>query len=75
MRLEGGGSGTWIAYALIVAFVALMAIVVLRTVLLFSMLLILPLDRALRRIPGMSAVLDRVHARAGARRDVDVRDR
>lgn len=73
MRLEDGGSGTWLAYTLIVVFIVLMAAIVLRTVLLLSVLLILPLARALRRVPGMPVMLDRLQARATAANASDVR--
>ena len=64
MGIEGGnGAGTYLAYAAIVGFVALLGAVVLRTIFLYSVLLILPVGRVLRWIPGVPALLARLEAR------------
>ena len=59
---EGSGWGIWLAYGAIVAFLLLLVVVVMRTVVLTSLLMILPVGRILRWIPGMSARLDRLQA-------------
>lgn len=49
--MEGGSSiGTWLAYALIVLFWGVVAALVARTTLMISLLLLMPLRRAARRI-------------------------
>ncbi|HEX4935922.1 MAG TPA: hypothetical protein VFV33_22230 [Gemmatimonadaceae bacterium] len=63
--LEGGSSwGIWAAYAAIVAFLLLLLVVLLRTVFLYSLLVILPVGRLLRWLPGMAELLDRLEALA-----------
>jgi hypothetical protein len=57
---SGGGAGIWIAYAAIVAFVLLLLVILARTAALYSLLLILPLGRLLRWIPGMPRLLNRL---------------
>lgn len=57
---SGGGGGLWIAYAAIVAFVLLLLVILARTAALYSLLLILPVGRLLRWIPGMPRLLDRL---------------
>jgi hypothetical protein len=57
---SGGWAGIWIAYAAIVAFVLLLLVILARTAALYSLLLILPLGRLLRWIPGMPRLLNRL---------------
>lgn len=57
---SGEGAGIWIAYAAIVAFVLLLLVILARTAALYSLLLLLPLGRLLRWIPGMPKFLDRL---------------
>ncbi|MDP1861403.1 MAG: hypothetical protein Q8K82_22220 [Gemmatimonadaceae bacterium] len=67
MGIEGGnGAGTYLAYAVIAGFVVLLVAVVLRTILLYSVLLILPVGRVLRWMPGVPALLARFEARVAA---------
>lgn len=62
--IEGeGGLAINIAYFAIIAFLLVLAAVVARTVVMYLLLLILPLARLLRWIPGMPAVLDRLEER------------
>jgi len=64
MGIEGGnGAGIYLAYAAIVGFLVLLVAVVLRTILLYSVLLLLPVGRVLRWIPGVPARLASVEAR------------
>lgn len=64
MGIEAGnGAGTYLAYAVIAGFVVLLVAVVLRTILLYSVLLILPVGRVLRWIPGVPALLASFEAR------------
>lgn len=64
MGIEGGnGACTYLAYAAIVGFLVLLVAVVLRTILLYSVLLILPVGRVLRWIPGVPALLASCEAR------------
>jgi hypothetical protein len=57
---SGEGVGTWIADVAIVAFVVLLLVSLARTAACYSLLLILPVTRLLRRIPGISLLVERV---------------
>jgi len=73
--IEGGSSwGIWAAYAAIVAFLLLLLAVVARTIALYSLLLILPVGRLLRWIPGMAARLDRLEGIRQRARDAERRN-
>lgn len=62
--IEGqGGAAINIAYFAIVAFLLVLLAVVTRTAVMYLLLLILPLARLLRRVPGMSAALARLEHR------------
>lgn len=65
MNIEQGGVGIWIAYGAIALFLILLLLVVLRTVVWYALLLVLPAARLLRTIPGMRALVDRLERRAG----------
>ena len=47
------GFGTYVAYAVICAFVLLVVLVVLRTAVMLSLLWLMPLGALLRRVPGL----------------------
>lgn len=65
---DGNGAGTWVAYGAIVTFVVLLGLVIARSMVLYVFLLIMPIGRVLRRIPGMASIVERLeHAGAGAR--------
>lgn len=62
--IEGqGGAAISIAYLAIVAFLLVLLAVVVRTVAMYLLLLILPLGRVLRWIPGMPTVMARLERR------------
>lgn len=53
------GLGTYVAYALICAFLLVLALMVLRLVVMFSLLWLLPLAALLRRVPGVRRFIPR----------------
>lgn len=63
--IEGGSTwGIWGAYAAIVAFLLLLVLVLARTVILYSLLMILPIGRLLRWIPAVARRLDELEGKA-----------
>ena len=55
--LGESGIGTWMAYAVIVAFLVLIVLAFLRTIVLVSLLWLAPVAALLRRIPLLRRVL------------------
>ena len=51
------GIGTYVAYAVICAFVLLVVVVILRTAVMLSLLWLMPLGALLRRVPGLQRLL------------------
>ena len=51
------GIGTYFAYAVMWAFIAIAVLVVLRTAVLASLLWLMPLAKVLRRVPGLRRLL------------------
>jgi len=64
---DGGGAAINVAYLAIGAFLLLLLLVLLRTVILYGLLLLLPVARLLRWVPGMPALVARVEQRAAKR--------
>jgi len=72
--IEGdGGAAISVAYLAIGAFLLVLSIVLFRTVVLYALLLLVPVARLLRWVPGMSALLERLERRAGARDSTSAR--
>jgi hypothetical protein len=61
---DGTTIGVWIAYAAIVAFLVLLVLVITRTIVMYTLLTIMPISRILRRVPGMAGWLDHIETRA-----------
>jgi hypothetical protein len=55
--MENSGIGTYIAYGFIIAFLAILALLTLRVMVLFSLLWIEPLRAVLRRVPLLRALV------------------